>query len=201
MLTAEEHIARDILAVRNRVTHWKEGIEDVLWKISCHREFIGWQTSAWSSIESDGKRRISQINRLWGSSFLSLLPKIQGMPDFSHKSSMVAESVSLALLVRYLRARTGSQMDRSTDQLERKELLYKLTFQAFKTLRITPTPKISLYPALIYMALLLIVDNRIGANLEELQTDLDMFSKDPDTQYEVRFSHRENEAYLIFPPT
>ena len=27
MLTAEEHVARDILAVRNRVAHWRKGIE------------------------------------------------------------------------------------------------------------------------------------------------------------------------------
>ena len=85
--------------------------------------------------------------------------------------------------------------------LEKKQLLNKFAFQALETLRSTPTPKISLYPALIYMALLLTVDNRIAVNLKELHTDLDMFSKDPDTQYEVRFSYRENEAYLIFPPT
>ena len=85
-------------------------------------------------------------------------------------------------------------------KLERKELLCKLTFQAFEMLRSTPTPRISLYPALIYISLLLITDNGIAANLEELQVDLYTFSKEPNTQYAVRFSHRENESYLIFFP-
>ena len=86
-------------------------------------------------------------------------------------------------------------------KLERKDLLYKLTSRAFETLQNTPTSKISLYPALIYMALLLIMDNGIAANLAELHADLDTFSKETDTRYAVRFSHRENESYLIFLPT
>ena len=196
MLTAEEHIARDILAVRNRVTHWKEGTRRSMENIVLPR--IHWLADlGLVSIESDGKRR-SRLTEM-GIQFSQSLPKIQGMPTF-HTSPVWLRNQFFSIAGQVF---TGT-IDRKwteVQKLERKELLYKLTFQAFKTLRITPTPKISLYPALIYMALLLIVDNRIGANLEELHKDLDIFSKDPDTRYEVRFSHRENEAYLIFPPT
>ena len=59
MLTAEEHVARDILAVRNRVAHWKKGTrfgligrkrQNALLKISCRRVFIGWLISVWSQL-------------------------------------------------------------------------------------------------------------------------------------------------------
>ena len=33
------------------------------------------------------------------------------------------------------------------------------------------------------------------------QINLETLSKEPNTQYAVRFSHRENESYLIFFPT
>ena len=196
MLTAEEHIARDILAVRNRVAHWKEGTSRSMENIVPPR--IHWLVDlGLVSIESDGKRQ-SRLTEI-GVQFSQSLPKIQGMPTF-HTSSVWLRNQFFSIAGQIF---TGT-IDRKwteVQKLERKELLYKLTFQAFKTLRSTPAPKISLYPALIYMALLLTVDNKIAVNLGELHTDLDMFSKDPDTRYEVRFSHRENEAYLIFLPT
>ena len=196
MLTAEEHIARDILAVRNRVAHWKEGTKRSMENIVPPR--IHWLADlGLVSIESDGKRQ-SQLTEI-GIQFSRSLPKIRGMPTF-HTNSVWLRDQFFSIAGQVFR----DAIDRKwteVQKLERKELLRKLTFQAFKTLRSTPVPKISLYPALIYIALLLTTDNKIAVNLGELHTDLDMFSKDPDTQYEVRFSHRENEAYLIFPPT
>ena len=196
MLTAEEHIARDILAVRNRVAHWKERTSRSMENIVPPR--IHWLADlGLVSIENNGKRQ-SRLTEM-GTQFSQSLPRIQGMSTF-HTSPMWLRNQFFGIAGRVFRG-TIDRKWTEVQKLERKELLYKLTFQAFKTLRSTSIPKISLYPALIYIALLLTVDNRIGANLEELHTDLDMFSKDPNTQYEVRFSHRENEAYLIFLPT
>lgn len=196
MLTAEEHIAREILVVRNRVSHRTEGTGRSMENIVPPR--IHWLADlGLVAIENDGKRQ-TRLTEM-GIQFSQLLPKIRETPTF-HTSPAWLRNQFFGIAGQVL---TGAIDRQWTDiqKLERKELLYKLTFQVFETLRSTPTPKISLYPALIYMALLLITDDRIAVNLEELQADLDAFSKEPNTQYAVRFSHRENESYLIFLPT
>jgi hypothetical protein len=196
MLTAEEHVARDILAARNRVAHWKKGTKRSVENIVPPR--IHWLADlGLVSVENDGKRQ-SRLTEM-GMQFSQFLPKIQGVSTF-HTSPAWLRKQFFGIVGQMLMSTIDRQWT-DIQKLEKKELLCKLTSQALETLRGTPTPRISLYPALIYMALLLTADNRISANLEELHTDLDMFSKDPDTKYEVRFSYRENEAYLIFPPT
>ena len=196
MLTAEEHVARDILAVRNRVAHWKEEAKRSIENIVPPR--IHWLADlGLVSVENDAKRQ-SQLTEV-GTEFFQAFPKIQGTPIF-HTSPAWLRNQFFGIAGRVLIDTVDRQWT-EIQKLERKNLLYKLTLQAFEVLRSTPTPKISLYPALIYMALHLITDNRIAANLEELQADLDAFSKEPDTRYAVRFSHRENESYLIFSPT
>ena len=196
MLTAEESVARDILAARNRVAHWKKGTKRSVENIVPPR--IHWLADlGLVSVENDGKRQ-SRLTEM-GMQFSQFLPKIQGVSTF-HTSPAWLRKQFFGIVGQMLMSTIDRQWT-DIQKLERKELLYKLTFQAFETLRSTPTPKISLYPALIYMALHLITDNRIAANLEELHADLDAFSKEPDTQYAVRFSHRENESYLIFSPT
>ncbi len=208
MLTAEASVARDILAARNRVAHWKKGTKRSIENIVPPR--IHWLADlGLVSIENSGKRH-SELTEM-GIQFSQSLPKIQETQVF-HTSSVwlrkqffgIAGQILMGTIDRQWTEIHVGTIDRQwteIQKLERKELLYKLTFQAFETLRSTSTPKISLYPALIYMVLLLITDNGIAANLEELQADLDMFSKEPDTRYAVRFSHRENESYLIFFPT
>lgn len=196
MLTAEESVARDILAVRNRVTDWKEKARRSIENIVPPR--IHWLADlGLVSIENDGKRR-SQLTE-WGTLFSQSLPKIQGAPTF-HTSPVWLREQFFGIAGQVLVGAVDRQWT-DLQKLERKELLCKLTSQALETLRSTPTPRISLYPALIYMALLLMTDDGIAANLEELQADLYTFSEEPDIQYAVRFSHRENESYLIFFPT
>ncbi len=196
MLTAEEHVARDILAVRNRVSHWKEGSRRSIENIVPPR--IHWLADlGLVSVENDGETR-SRLTEM-GIQFSRSLPNIQGMPTF-HTSPVWLREQFFGIAAQVLMGTIDRRWTEIHD-LEKKYLLHKLTFQAFETLRNTPTPKISLYPALIYMALLLTGDNRIAVNLEELHADLDACSKEPDTQYAVRFSHRENESYLIFLPT
>ena len=196
MLTAEEHVARDILAARNRVAHWKKGTKRSVENIVPPR--IHWLADlGLVSIENDGKRR-SRLTEM-GTQFSQFLPKIQEMSAF-HTSPAWLREQFFGIAGQVFMGTIDRQWT-DIQKLEKKELLCKLTSQALETLRGTPTPRISLYPALIYMALHLITDNGIAANLEELQADLDAFSKEPDTRYAVRFSHRENESYLIFSPT
>ena len=196
MLTAEEHVARDILAARNRVAHWKKGTKRSVENIVPPR--IHWLADlGLVSVENDGKRQ-SRLTEM-GMQFSQFLPKIQGVSTF-HTSPAWLRKQFFGIVGQMLMSTIDRQWT-DIQKLEKKELLCKLTSQALETLRGTPTPRISLYPALIYMALLLMTDNGIAANLEELQADLDTFSKEPDTRYAVRFSHRENESYLIFFPT
>lgn len=193
MLTAEKHVAREILAVRNRVAHWKEGSRRSMENIVPPR--IHWLADlGLVSIENSGKRH-SELTEM-GIQFSQSLPKIQETPIF-YTSPMWLRKQFFGIAGQILMDTIDRHWTEIHD-LERKELLYKLTIQVCEILRSTPTPRISLYPALIYMALLLITDSGIAANLEELYSDLNMFSKDPDTRYTVRFSHRENESYLIF---
>ena len=196
MMIAGEHVARDILAVRNRVAHWREASKRSIENIVPPR--IHWLADlGLVSVENDGKRQ-SRLTEM-GTEFSQTIPKIQGMPAF-HASPVWLRKQFFGIAGRLLRG-TIDRRWIDIQKLERKELLYKLTFQAFETLRRTPTPKISLYPALIFIALLLTTDNGIAVNLEELHTDLETFSKESNTRYAVRFSHRENESYLICLPT
>lgn len=196
MLTAEEPVARDILVVRNRVTDWKEEARRSVENIVPPR--IHWLADlGLVSIENDGQRQ-SQLTEM-GIQLSQSLPKIQGTPTF-HTSPVWLREQFFGVAGQVLMDTVDRQWT-DMQKVERKELLCKLTSQACETLQSTPTPRISLYPALIYMALLLMTNNGIAANLEELHADLNTFSKEPDTQYAVRFSHRENESYLIFFPT
>ena len=196
MLTTEKHIARDILAVRNRVDHWGKVPKRTLENIVPPR--VHWLIDLGLVSTEHSKGKSPRLTTM-GTRFYMDLPKIQeGIPAV-HMNAWLRKSFFgiVGQIFTDESARAWSEIQPE----EKKEQLNKLASRALETLRSTPIPKISLYPALIYMTLLLIVDNRISANLEELHTDLDMFSKDPDTKYEVRFSYRENEAYLIFPPT
>ncbi|MXV82229.1 MAG: hypothetical protein F4X56_00770 [Gammaproteobacteria bacterium] len=196
LLTAEESVARDILAARNRVAHWKKETKRSVENIVPPR--IHWLADlGLVSVENDGKR-YSRLTET-GIRFSQYLPKIQETQVF-HTSPVWLRKQFFGITGQIFMGTIDRHWTEIHDS-ERKDLLYELTFQAFETLRSTPTPRISLYPALIYMALLLNTDNGIAANLEELQADLDTFSKEPDTRYAVRFSHRENESYLIFFPT
>ncbi len=196
MLTAEEHVARDILAVRNRVAHWRKGSNRSIENIVPPR--VHWLIDLGLVSTEHSKGKPPRLTTM-GIRFYRNLPKIQeGIPAV-HMNAWLRNSFFGVVGQIFTDEPERAWLEIQPE--EKKELLYKLTFQAFKTLRSTPVPKISLYPALIYIALLLTADNKIAVNLGELHTDLDMFSKDPDTRYEVRFSHRENEAYLIFPPT
>ena len=90
MLTAEEHVARDILAVRNRVAHWKKGAKRSIENIVPPR--IHWLADlGLVSIENDGKRQ-TRLTEM-GTQFSQSLPKNSKRTGFSHKPSVAAESI------------------------------------------------------------------------------------------------------------
>ncbi len=196
MLTAEKHIARDILAVRNRVQYWGKMPKRTLENIVPPR--VHWLIDLGLVSTEHSKGKFPRLTTM-GTQFYMDLPKIQeGIPAI-HMNAWLQNS--FFGVVGQIFTDEPERLWSEIQPQEKEELLNELTFRAFKALRSTPTPKISLFPSLIYMTLFLTTQDKIGVNLGELHKDLETFSKKPDAWYEVRFSHRENESYLIFYPT
>ena len=196
MLTAKKHIAPDILAVRNRVEYWGKVPKRTLENIVPPR--VHWLIDLGLVSTEHNKGKSPQLTTM-GIRFYRNLPKIQDGIPAVHLNAWLRNS--FFGIVGQIFTDEPERVWSEIRPQEKKELLNKLAFRTLETLRSTPTPKISLYPALIYLVLLLTTINRIRVNLGDLHEDLETFSKEPDTRYEVRFSHRENESYLIFPPT
>ena len=212
--TEKGRVAREILALRNRVAHdWKKPkryAENIV------PPRIHWLVDLGLASISEGRGKPARLTG-GGNQFRDALPKLQvpgiagvrfaqlasrsiGNTNLAYASPSWLRCHFFGVAVPILADKDG-QLWAELSREERKERLRKLTSQVFETLRTTPVPKVSLYPALIYMALLIAMESGIWANLEELHADLDAFSKELDTIYEVRFSRRENESYLIFMST
>ena len=195
ILTEETRVAREILAVRNRVAQsWKasqRGLEHIV------PPRIHWLADLGLASIGNGSGKIPELTAK-GHQFYQLLPRLKGTNSL-HTSPSWLQQHFFGVAGRTLLGGTERAWT-EIPELEKKELLCNLANQASETLRSTPTPKIALYPALIYMALFLLTEHGIGANIDELHSDLDTFSKDSGSPYEVRFSYRENESYLIFRP-
>lgn len=195
ILTEETRVAREILAVRNRVAQsWKasqRGIEHIV------PPRIHWLADLGLASIGNGRGRVPKLTAK-GDRFYQLLPRLKGT-DSVHTSPSWLQRHFFGVAGRTLLGGT-EQAWAEIPELEKQELLRYLANRAFETLRSTPTPKIALYPALIYMALFLLTEHGIGANLDELHVALDTSSKDSGSPYEVRFSYRENESYLVFRP-
>ena len=74
--------------------------------------------------------------------------------------------------------------------------LLQETQEAFDLLRTSSAPKVSLQPALIYIALKLASKIKIWSILAALERT----EEKPTIPLDVRFSYRENESYLIVRP-
>jgi len=214
ILTEKGRVAREILALRNRVAHdWKKPkryAENIV------PPRIHWLVDLGLASISEGQGKPARLTG-GGNRFRDVLPKLQApgvagvrLAQLASRSigdtNLVYASPSWSRCHFFgvagpILADKDGQRWTELSREERKECLRQLTSQALETLRTTPVPKVSLYPALIYMALLIAMESGIWANLEELHADLDAFSKELDTIYEVRFSRRENESYLIFMST
>jgi len=212
--TEKGHVAREILALRNRVAHDWKNPKRYAEHIVPPR--IHWLVDLGLASISEGRGKPARLTGV-GNRFRYVLPKLQapsvsGVRFAQPASRSIGDTNLVYASPSWLRcnffgvagpifADKDGQRWAELSREERKERLRNLMSQAFETLRTTPVPKVSLYPALIYMALLIAMESGIWANLDELHADLDAFSKELDTVYEVRFSRRENESYLIFMST
>lgn len=68
---------------------------------------------------------------------------------------------------------------------------------AYFKLRRKDVPAVSLMPALQFMVVQLADSSHTWANLDQLRHDIDRGASSPAFGYDIRFSQRENEAYLV----
>jgi hypothetical protein len=83
------------------------------------------------------------------------------------------------------------------DGERRQEVCAPLLEDVFKAFRHTAVPKVSLTQALLYLGVRLVLEQGIGAGPASLKTWLSAPQTLDGRRYEVRFSPRENESYLI----
>lgn len=83
------------------------------------------------------------------------------------------------------------------DDERRREVCAPLLEEVFKAFRHTAVPKVSLTQALLYLSVRLVLDQGIGAGPASLAKWLSASQTLDGCRYEVRFSPRENESYLI----
>lgn len=188
----EERVARDILAIRNRVLNEWQSPRRYAESIVPPR--INWLMDLGLAEISRSYRRDVRLTKA-GRQLLETLPKfrdsnlIRISPNWIHNNYFGSLGPILA-------CQGGCQWN-DLALKERRAFINILVPNAFSILRTSPAPKVSLLPVLIYIALRLATEERVWANLKDLQGDLDDYSKSPDAKYEMRFSHRENESYLI----
>ncbi|MGD9681880.1 MAG: hypothetical protein AB7W16_11910 [Candidatus Obscuribacterales bacterium] len=190
MKSAQEKRARELLQLRNRITHqWKnpERYAENIVPPRLHWLFdLGLVNFTHSS--QQGPELTEQ-----GIQILSVLPKLTGsnLPDldavwlkdnyFSNIAPLFSSSDGTAWSALSSEAKAG--------------LSDELLALAKKTLRKSQAPIVTMYPSLLVMAFFLAEDHQrpIWANISELQEYVASLP-----QCEVRFSRRDNESYIVF---
>lgn len=188
-------VAQEILHVRNRVAHeWKNPPR---YAESIVPPRIHWLLDL-GLVQIAGTRGKPARLTEKGRQFLDILPKIRDF-DVPWTNPSWANKQLFSSVGPILTPCSGWQWAELSDE-ERMRHLAALLPLVFKILRSSPARKVSLYPAILYISLLLAIDEQIWANLEDLRKDIDIYSKSGHIRYAVRFSHRENESYLTYLP-
>lgn len=188
-------IAREMLALRNRVAHeWRQPeryAESIVpprinWLVDLGLARISMTRGTPAELTPEGVRLTNELPQLDSSDIHDVKPIWLRQAFFTTASHLFGYE--------------GKIEWQSMAWTDKKTLLDSLIPNTFSTLRSTPARKVTLFPALFHMALHLAETHHIWANMEEIQVDLEQHSKEVDSRYEVRFSHRENESYLIAKP-
>ncbi len=193
--TEESKVAREILAVRNRVTYEWKNPQRYAENIVPPR--INWLLDV--GLVTIAKHRGKPVTLTAGGKQIhELLPKFPGTSlstlSFSWIRNAFFKCVGPAL------SNQVGDYWKDIPFPDKIAHIRNMMSQAFAMLRTTPTPKISLYPALLYIALTLAAEFCIWVDIEDILQSLLAYSQEPDTIYEVRFSNRENESYVIHKP-
>jgi hypothetical protein len=86
------------------------------------------------------------------------------------------------------------------DEENRQVLCAPLLIETFRTFQRTVVPRVSLNQAMLYLVLRLVLEHKVAAGPALLAGWLATPLTVGNQRYEVRFSPRENESYLIVMP-
>ena len=189
--TEDERTAREILSLRNSVTHdWKNPrkyAESIVpprlnWLLDVGIASITTSAATLASLTPSGRNLMETLPKLPNSDLRYITQLWLRNKFFSSAGPAIS----------------GQDGHRWTEisKREQKERLVALTSEGFNVLRSSPAPKVSLLPVLLFVTLSLARD-RLWLEIDELRGELEHQASRAEIPFEVRFSHRENESYLI----
>jgi hypothetical protein len=192
--TEDERTAREILSLRNSVTHdWKNPrkyAESIVpprlnWLLDLGLANISTRGTTLASLTDSGRDLMKALPTLPNSDLRYVTQLWLRNNYFSSTGPAIS----------------GQKGQRWQDisKREQRERLLILTSEAFNALRTSPVPKVSLLPVLLFVTLSLAADD-LWLEIDELKGELEHQANQAGIPFEVRFSHRENESYLISRP-
>jgi hypothetical protein len=187
--------SREILSVRNTIARTWKNPKRYAENIVPPR--INWLLDLGLVKISNNRLKSAGLTQI-GHQLMAALPKFEGSGlSYVEKGWIRANFFGVAGPV--IMGQAGKPW-RNLSQNEKNSLLRDLVSQGFNALRSSPTPKVSLLPILLFVAISLAANHQIWINLNELREEMEHSSKEPNSLFEVRFSNRENESYLILRP-
>ena len=126
-----------------------------------------------------------------GKSFYLGLPRLQNTNTADVSSDWIKGNL-IETACKALFQDTSFQLIRSNGSLA--DIIKEYLREAFKVFRTGSIPKVSLYPALLFLSLKLAATEGILANISDLEQWLS-FHGPPN--FEIRISARENESYIV----
>lgn len=129
-----------------------------------------------------------------GQSFFSTLPTLHGLSDVT--SDWIDTDFWKGAAKVFNNRKSWVQWQRMSN-LKRRDVLSVLLPDTFKAFRYTFVPKVSASQSLLYLSIRLIIDYGILANPACLSSWLASSQVVNGRLYELRYSPRENESYLL----
>ncbi len=192
--TEDERTARDILSLRNSVTHQWKSPQRYAESIVPPR--VNWLVDLGLATIAPSHQRSVRLTQS-GHDVLNHLPRLPNSELRYVNQSWVRNeffsSVGPAI------ARRQGELWKDAAFPGKDERLLSLLILAFKVLRGSPTPKVSLLPVLLFIATSLATEG-LWIETKELREELENMARSGAIPFDVRFSHRENESYVICRP-
>ena len=189
--TEDERSAREILALRNSVSNdWKNPRR---YAESIVPPRINWLADlGLANIPASHHSLVSLTQS--GYDLLDRLPRLPNS-ELRYVTQSWIRKEFFSSAGQALTAQRGERW-KNAEVEEKVTRLVKLLTKAFTVLRGSPAPKVSLLPVLLFTAVSL-ANEGIWIELDELREQLQTMESSGLIPFDVRFSHRENESYLI----
>lgn len=191
-LSRDDIVRQSLLERRGRVERWR--------KPERYAEHIVPPRLNWlldlGFLEPGRFRRHRYFFTETGRRFLSVLPSLGDSQLRDVSGGWLESDFWMAVAWGFVDKEALTRWDQVGDE-RRREVCAPLFEEVFRAFRHTAVPKVSLTQALLYLSIRLILEQRIGAGPASLTEWLSASQTLDRRRYEVRFSPRENESYLI----